>query len=309
MIIYLSEHIDADAVAHLKAKATLVDNLDEIEKIDAMVVRNMQVTEEMLSKAKNLKIVARNGIGVDNIDLAAAKKYGIIVTNTPASNSDSVAELIVGLFIASQRKFYAANKGVRENRFATTAPAELKGNRVGKKVLGQIGMGNVAQKVAKILKNGFDCRAVAYDPFVSAEKAKEMGFEKVETVEEVLDVADMVNISVPLTASTKNLISGKMFDHFKKDAVLVDAARGGIVNEDDLYNALVSGKLKAAACDVFITEPPSTETAAKLLSLENFSATPHIGGDTEEALRAAGQMVVTDIFNVLEGRAPLHRVC
>lgn len=169
-----------------------------------------------------------------------------------------------------------------------------------------MGMGNIAQRIAKILHGGFGVHALGYDPFVSAEEAAARGFEKVDTLEELLERSDMVNINVPLVKSTERMISGKLFDHFKPGAVFINAARGAVIDEEDLYNALASGKLKAAACDTFVQEPPTGEN--KLLSLDNFSATPHIGGNTEESLQKAGTEVVDETLNVLAGRTPIHPV-
>jgi len=138
-------------------------------------------------------------------------------------------------------------------------------------------------------------------PFISVEEVVRRGFEKIDTLEELLERSDLVNINVPLVKSTENMISGKVFDHFKPGAVFVNAAWGGI-NEDDLYDALVFGKLKAAACDTFIVEPPTAEN--RLLSLPNFSVTPHLGGNIEDALRKAGTELTEETMNVLAGKAP-----
>ena len=132
------------------------------------------------------------------------------------------------------------------------------------------------------------------------------GFIKVENLEELLEQSDLVNINVPLVEGTKHLISGKMFDHFKPTALFINAARGEIINETDLYHALVAGKLRAAACDTFVNEPPKADNL--LLSLDNFSATPHIGGNTEEALQRTGMEIVEQTLAVLDGKEPLHAV-
>ena len=153
---------------------------------------------------------------------------------------------------------------------------------------------------------GFGTKVLGYDPFVSAEEAVKRGFKKVDTLEELLEQSDLVNINVPLVKSTTNMISGDLFNHFKPGAVFVNAARGAVISENDLYDALVTGKLKAAACDTFVQEPPTAEN--KLLSLSNFSATPHLGGNTEEALQKAGTEVVEETLNVLAGKAPIHPV-
>ena len=306
MIVYLSEYIDPKATELLKERATVVDNFENIEEIDAIILRNIPVTAEMMDRAKNLKVIGKHGVGVNTIDVAAAKERGIQVIYTPTANADAVAEMTVALFMALERKIYEANVNCRKNVYTGIAPKALIGTEIGGKTLGQIGMGNIAQRIARILRDGFGCHILGYDPFVSAEDAAARGFEKVEKLEELLERSDLVNVNVPLVKSTEGLISGDMFNHFKPGAVFVNAARGAIINEDDLYNALVSGKLKAAACDTFISEPPTAEN--KLLSLDNFSATPHIGGNTGEALARTGMEIVTETLNVLEGKKPIHPV-
>lgn len=304
MVVYLSEYIYPGAVEELKKHATIVDNFDHIEELDAIILRNITVTAEMMDRAKKLKVIAKHGIGCNTIDVPAARERDIQVIYTPTANADSVAELIVGLLIAMQRKLYEANVNCRKGTYTAIAPNSLIGSELRGKTLGQIGMGNIAQRIAQILKNGFGVHALGYDPFISAEDAAKRGFEKVETLEELVERSDMVNLNVPLVKSTENMISGDLFNHFKPTAILINAARGAIVNEDDLYDALLAGKLKAAACDTFAQEPPTGEN--KLLSLENFSATPHIGGSTEESLVRAGTEVVEETLNVLAGKKPIH---
>lgn len=306
MTIYLSEYIYPPAAEKLRQNATVVDNFDHIEEIDAIILRNIPVTAEMMDKAKKLKVIAKHGIGVNTIDVAAAKDRGIQVIYTPTANADSVAEMTVGLFLMMQRRMYEANQKCRRGEFKAIAPSDFMGTEINGKTFGQIGMGNIAQRIARIMSAGFGAHILGYDPFVSAEDAAKRGFEKAETLEELLERSDMVNVNVPLVKSTEGMISGEMFNHFKPNAVFVNAARGAIINEDDLYNALVSGKLKAAACDTFVQEPPTMEN--KLLTLENFSATPHIGGNTEDALRKAGTEVVDETLSVLAGMAPIHPV-
>ncbi|MBR6207941.1 MAG: hydroxyacid dehydrogenase [Oscillospiraceae bacterium] len=306
MTVYLSEYIHPEAAAMLREKAAVVDSFDRPEKIDAIILRNIPVTAGLMDKCKNLKVIGKHGVGVNTIDVDAARERGIQVINTPTANADAVAEMTVALFLALERKLYEANVNCRKGIYTAIAPHTLIGTEIGGKTLGQIGMGNIAQRIAKILREGFGCRILGYDPFVSPEDAAARGFEKVEKLEELLECSDLVNVNVPLVKSTEGLISGEMFNHFKPDAVFVNAARGAIISEDDLYDALVSGKLKAAACDTFLIEPPTA--ANKLLSLENFSATPHIGGNTEEALYRTGMEIVTETLNVLDGKQPLHPV-
>ena len=306
MLVYLSEYIDPDARKVLEENAEIVDNFDRIEEIDAIILRNIPVTAEMMDKAKNLKVIGKHGVGVNTIDVAAAKERGIQVIYTPTANADAVAEMTVALFMALERKICKANDGCRKSEYKKIAPQELIGTELGGKTLGQIGMGNIAQRIARILKNGFGCRILGYDPFISAEDAAARGFEKVEKLEDLIARSDLVNVNVPLVKSTERLISGPVFDCFKPGAVFVNAARGAIISEEDLYNALVSGKLKAAACDTFVNEPATAENP--LLSLDNFIATPHIGGNTEEALARTGMEIVTETLNVLNGKEPVHPV-
>lgn len=306
MIVYLSEYIDPEAEKLLRERATVVDTFDRIEEIDGVILRGASITAEMMDRAKNLKVIAKHGIGCNSIDVAAARERGIQVIYTPTANADSVAELTVALFLLLQRRLYEANKGCREDRFTTIAPRDFLGTEILGKTFGQIGMGNIAQRIAHIMDKGFGVKVLGYDPYVDKEEAARRGFEKVDTLEELLERSDMVNVNVPLVPATTHMISGKMFDHFKPGAIFVNAARGAVIDEEDLYDALVSGKLKAAACDTFVDEPPTR--ANKLLSLPNFSATPHIGGNTHEALRKAGMEVVNETLRVLNGEQPLHPV-
>jgi len=211
------------------------------------------------------------------------------------------------LFLMLERRLYEANVKSREGSFKTKGPADFPGNEINGKTFGQIGMGNIAQRIAYIMGTGFHCKVLGYDPFVSAEDALKRGFEKVETVEELLERSDLVNVNVPLVKSTRNLVSREAMAHFKPGSVFVNAARGEVIDEDALYDALVEGRLRAAACDTFVEEPVSPDN--KLLTLRNFSATPHLGGNTEEALQKTGMQVVRDTLAVLNGDfAAAHRV-
>ena len=306
MVVYLSEYIYPKAAELLRQQATVVDTFDNIEEIDAIIIRGASVTAEMMDRAKKLKVIAKHGIGGNSIDVEAAKQRGIQVIYTPTANADSVAELTVALFLLLQRRLYEANEGCRAGRFTSIAPRDFLGTEILGKTFGQIGMGNIAQRIAHIMNKGFGVKVLGYDPFINAEEAARRGFEKVDSMEELLERSDMVNINVPLVPSTEHMISREMFDHFKPGAVFVNAARGAVIDEDALYDALVSGKLKAAACDTFVNEPPTGEN--KLLSLPNFSATPHIGGNTYEALEKAGMEVVTETLRVLNGEKPIHPV-
>lgn len=307
MSVLLTEYIHPDARALLESKYTVVDNLDHPEEIEAIIVRVLKVDAEVMDKCPNLKVIGKHGVGCNTIDIPEAKKRGITVLNTPLANANSVAELIVALTLDIARNVTRANNEAEAGKFEKVAPASMTGIELSGKTLGLIGTGNIARRAAAILEKGFGMKVLGYDPYVDAEKMAAMGYTKVETVPELIKASDVVNVSVPLTPATKDLISGDTFDSFKKNAILVNAARGGIVNEDDLYEALKAGKLRAAACDAFVTEPPSRATT-KLYELPNFVGTPHIGACAEEALWRMGDEVVREIFKVLEGGEPAHRV-
>lgn len=306
MKVFLNEFIHEDALAKLKSFAEVTDNPDEIVEVDAILLRIFPVPRELMEKAKNLKVIAKHGVGYNTIDIAAAKELGIPVIYTPTANTNSVAELILALMMDISRNITTADKQVRASEIQGVAPAHLTGIEISGKTVGLIGMGNIARRLAEIMKGGFGVDIIGYDPYMSSEQATALGIQKFDTVEEVLEQADIVNVSVPLTEETKNLISGDMFHHFKKNAILVNAARGGIVNEEDLYQHLVKGTLRAAACDAFELEPPTAEN--KLTELDNFVATPHIGANTEEALYRMGMDSVDGIIDVLSGREAKFRV-
>lgn len=307
MTVYLSEYIHPDAEAYLKEHAVVVDSFDKPEEIDAIILRTVPVTRELMDKCKNLKVIGKHGVGVNTIDLEAAKEKGIIVVNTPRANSNSVAELIVALVLDAARNVTLAHEKTRDGAFAKIAPASMTGMEISGKTLGLIGTGNIARLAAQMLHNGFGMKVVGYDPFVDRETMAKMGYEKMDTVPELIAVSDVVNVSVPLTPQTKDLIAGDTFNCFKKGAVLVNAARGGIVNEHDLYEALKAGKLRCAACDAFVTEPPTKENT-NLYELDNFIGTPHIGACAEEALERMGDEVVREVLDILNGGTPVNRV-
>ncbi|WP_105303295.1 hydroxyacid dehydrogenase [Anaerolactibacter massiliensis] len=307
MSVYLSEYINPDSRRYLEEHVKVVDTFDHPEEVEGIILRNIPVTAELMDKLPNLKVISKHGVGCNTIDLDAAKQRGITVINTPGANAGSVAELIVGLILDISRNITAAKEKTEDGNFKKIAPAEMTGMELTGKTLGLVGAGNIARKVADILQGGFRMSVLAYDPYVSEGRMAQYGYEKIESVKELIERSDVVNVSVPLTPETKDLIAGEMFDIFKKGAVLVNAARGGIVNEDDLYEALKTGKLRAAACDAFVTEPP-TRANTRLFELSNFVGTPHIGACAEEALVRMGDESVKECLKVLAGGQPAHRV-
>lgn len=304
MKVFLCESIHPDALALLKSRAEIVSDWDELGQVDAIINRNLKLPREILAKAPRLRVVAVHGTGSDGIDLEYCHEHGITITYVPQLNSDSVSELIVTLTLALLRKIHLADRLVTSGTLSANAPPELFGNELQGKTIGLIGVGDIARRMARIMIHGFGCRVVGYDPYFPTEKAAELGIVRCESLEEMLGQADVVNVSVHLTDSTANMINRETLAFFKPGAVLINASRGGVVDEEALYHALKNGQLAAAACDVWRSEPPTPDNP--LVGLPNVLATPHLGANTDEALRRVGMRMVEDIFLVLDGGQAEH---
>jgi len=304
MKVLITEPISEDAIEMMKREGLEVDvktNLthDELIRIiseyDAIIVRSgTKVTREVIESAKNLKIIGRAGVGVDNIDLDAATERGIIVVNAPGGNTVSAAEHTIGLLFAIARKIPQADRSVKEGKWERKKfmGVELRG-----KTIGIIGLGRVGYEVAKRAR-ALEMEVLAYDPYISEERAKSVG-AKLVSLEELLKKSDFITIHVPKTKETEDLISYKEFEMMKDGVYIINTARGGIVNEKALYDAIVKGKVAGAALDVYEKEPPDPNNP--LLKLENVITTPHIGASTKEAQRSVGIMIAEDIIRFAKG--------
>lgn len=263
--------------------------IEKIANVDVLLVRSQTtVTREVIEAAKNLKLIGRAGVGVDNIDLAAATEHGIIVVNAPDGNTNSAAEHTIAMMTALARyipqAFNTLKNGIWDRK--SYVGVELK-----HKVLGIIGMGRIGVEVAYRAK-GQRMKVIAYDPFLSEERAQELGVTK-GTVDEVCAAADFITVHTPLLPETRNLINKERFAIMKDGVRIINCARGGIINEDDLYDAIVAKKVAGAALDVFITEPA---TDHPLLTLPEVIATPHLGASTIEAQESVAVDVSNDII-------------
>ncbi len=248
---------------------------------DAMTIRSeTKVTKDVLERAEKLKVIVRAGIGVDNIDVIAATAKGVIVMNTPGGNVITTAEHAVSLLLSLCRHI---PQGTATLKKGTWEKKKLVGIEYFGKTLGIVGLGNVGRVVADRAL-GLKMKVIAYDPFITEEVAQKLSVQLV-SFEKCLKESDFVSIHVPLTEQTKNLINQKTLALMKKGAILIQCARGGIVNEDDLYEALKKGHLFGAALDVFVKEPPGNHP---LFTLDNVIATPHLGASTDEAQTKVG---------------------
>jgi len=297
MKAYLSEYIVPSAYKRLAERCEIVDNFDHPEEIDAIITRNVPVNRALMEKAKRLKVISVHGVGRDGIDLKAAEELGIAVTNIPGGNARSVAELAVSFMFCMARQLKRADRGLRQGKWPKPGESSLIGREITGKTLGLVGTGNIAQEIAAMMRGGFGMKVLCWNPRRDAEYCENLGFEKVESLEELFSRSDFVSINVLLTPETEKLISYKAFAAANPELILVNTSRGKVVDEEALYDALVSGKIRAAASDVFWKEPPDKDMP--LLQMDNFVGTIHIGGSTEEALERVGNGAVDNVFKHL----------
>lgn len=269
--------------------------IEVINHYDAVIVRGRtKITEEVLSAAENLKVVGRMGVGVDNIDLQAAKAQGVTVVNCPVATTVSVAELTIGLMLSLIRHIPRANAGMKEGKWLKK---ELKGTELFQKTLGVIGFGNIGEAVGRRAL-AFDMKVLACDPIRPAEEIKSAGAIPVST-DELIEQSDIITMHVPHIKATHYLLNEEAFKRMKDGVRIICAARGGVIDQKALLAALESGKVAGAALDVFEQEPPGEEP---LVMHPNVVCTPHIGAQTAEAQLRAGYDILSEVVAALEDK-------
>ncbi len=307
--ILVTDPLAEDGLERLRraGDVTVVSKLAEAELIrripefDALVVRSeTRVTAPVLEAGRKLRVVGRAGVGVDNIDVPAATRRGILVVNAPRGNVIAAAEHTIALLLSLARWVPQADASVKRGEWTRS---KFVGTEIRGKTLGVIGLGNVGSEVAK-RAHGLEMEVIAYDPVVSAERAELFNVELV-SLNDLLARSDFVTVHVPLVDANRNLLGAPELALMKASARLVNTARGGIVNEAALLDALTTGRLAAAASDVFETEPPGDHP---LLALPNFVATPHIGASTVEAQASVAFDVAEEVAAVLAGDLPRFAV-
>ncbi len=299
--ILIAEKISASAVSQLREPGWIVmtsEQLDgklpaELESADALIVRSaVQADAELLSHAKKLRVIGRAGVGVDNIDLEAATRQGIAVMNTPGANAVAVAEHTLGMMLAMARHLTRADALMHAGRWEKKS---LQGTELRGKTLGIAGLGRVGMEVARRAR-AFGMEIVGHDPFVSVGVAKEQGI-RLASLDELYAVADYITLHVGLTPQTTGMINNAAIKKMKKGVRLVNCARGELVHEADLVQALKEGYVAAAGLDVFVDEPLKQ---SPLLAMENVILTPHIGGSTFEAQEAVGVQIAQQVREYLK---------
>lgn len=273
-----------------------------IGKYDAIITRSgTTIPASLISEPGRLRIIGRAGVGVDNIDIEAASKKGLIVLNAPTGNTLAATELTLGIMLAAARKIPLANDSLKKGKWDRK---KFMGIELYNKTLGIIGLGRIGSNVA-IRAKSFGMKIVAYDPYIKKSKADSLGVILLDNLDDLLREVDIITFHTPLTNTTRNMINAEKIALMKDNVIFVNCARGGIVNETDLYDALKSGKIFAAGVDVFEEEPPESN---RLLELENAFATPHIGANTMEGQEAVSVIIAEQVLNALHGRPYQHAV-
>ena len=269
---------------------------DLIGDAEGVLVGVDRVGEIVLSRCPNLKVVSKHGVGVDNIDLKAAQNYGVVVANAPGTNSVSVAEMAFTLILSLARKLPHFFEQVKNKEWGVTSfGLELEG-----KTIGIVGFGRIGKTVGQFA-NAFRMKVLFFDPFIPADVSP---YQKV-TLEQLFHEADFITLHAPLSDETREMVNDELLALMKKEAYLVNTARGELINEDALYRSLKENRIAGAALDVFTHEPPFE---SPLLSLPNVIATPHISSHTREANLKMGNIAAENIIRVFAGQEPLYRV-
>ena len=294
----LREEFEVDVLLGL----THQELLEKIGDYDGLIVRSAtKVTAEVIERAENLKAIGRAGIGVDNINVEAATKRGILVANAPESNTVAAAEHTLAMMLAAARRIPAADSSLRNGGWNRGA---FKGVEVAEKTLGLVGLGHVGTIVARGAA-GMGMRVLAYDPYVSEDRMRSMNVERAGSLDEIFEHSDFVSLHVPRTPQTAGMVDARVLEKMKASAYLINVARGGIVDETALYNALKEGAIAGAALDVFEEEPA---TDSPLFSLANVVVTPHLGASTAEAQDRAGVTAAEQVASALRGAVPKHAI-
>ncbi len=293
----LSRHAEVDVRTGLKPE----ELVGIIKDYEALVVRSQtRVTAEVIRAGRKLLVIGRAGVGVDNIDVEEATAHAIVVVNAPTGNTVSAAEHTIGLMFALARNIPQANASLKSGQWRRN---DFMGIELRNKTLGLVGLGNVGTEVARRAR-GLEMRVLGYDPFVSPDHARKMQIEPVP-LDQVLREADFISLHVPLNDSTRGIIGARQIAMMKPGACLINAARGGLIDEDALVKAVHEKKIRGAAIDVFVEEPI---TSSILFNEERIIVTPHLGASTVEAQALAARDVAEQIVTVLKGQPARYAV-
>lgn len=297
MKVFLNDEIHQDARALLEKRAEIIEDWERICEADAIIVRKIKIPDYVFKEAKNLKVIGFHGSGINGINLKEAEEHNVDVFAVPGLNARSVAELNITLALDLAHMVSWSSHEIKQGRDMSDGLHRFRGHEISNKTAGIIGMGAVGEMTAKLLINAFQMKVYGYSRSFTYEKAGSLQVEFAGSIDEILKVSDFIFIALPLTGETENLITYEKLRQMKRSAYLINTARGRIVNEDDLCRALENKLIAGAASDVFATEPINPEIP--LVKFDNFIATPHIAGNSEEALYRVGMGVVEGILERL----------
>lgn len=305
--VLLTEPIHEDGVKILEkvAKVEIASSTDEnfltelVPSFNGILIRKAKITKKIIDNAENLEVIAKHGVGVDNIDISAATTKDVKVINAPESNSKAVIEHTILLILATAKNLVFLDNETRKGNFKIrnkVSSLEING-----KTAGLIGLGNIGIKLSHKLKS-LGLNIIGYDPYLSPKKVDKYEIKLVNKVEDLYLKSDIISLHLPLNDKTSNMINEESFSLMKNTAIFINTARGGIVNENDLYKALSSGEIQAAAVDVFANNPPDKNNP--LFQLDNFTCTPHSAALTKESLINMAVESAEGVKDCFEGRRP-----
>jgi D-3-phosphoglycerate dehydrogenase len=275
------------------------------EDADGLMVRVKQISAGDIARARKLRVISKQGVGLDNIDLAAAKAHGIAVCRTPGVNREAVAEMALTLALSVARRVTEFDRRIRAG--GKIERADFLGHESWQKTIGIVGMGNIGTLVARKWRGAFDARIIGYDPYVPTDRWPDLPHhQRAASLEEMLPQVDILSLHLPLTEESRDLIDAVMLALMKPTAIVVNTSRGGIVNEAALYQAISSGKLFGAGFDVFEAEPPTADHP--LTTLPTFVATPHAAAGTIETQVRSSMLVASQLIEALTGGQPLGQI-
>lgn len=308
--VLVTEFIHPAGVDLLKSEFEVIQGSDvsvaglkeTIADVDGVLVRVAPMSREVIEAGRKLKVIAKHGVGTDNIDIPFATEKKIAVCNTPEANSEGVAELAATYMMALARRLRESDIFARTTRWS--GKEQLMGSELQGKTLSIVGTGRIGMRLAEICRLAFGMTVLAYDPYVSAESMAARGVRKVDDVDDLVEGADFVSVHVPLTPATKGIVGAAQFQRMKKSAYLINTSRGPVVDEAALIEALRAGEIAGAGLDVFEQEPPASDNP--LLKMENVIVSPHNGAATFESMERMATHAAAGIIATLNGERPKY---
>lgn len=297
MKVYLNDPIAPSAVERLKKQVELVDSYEHPEELDAIILRQQYCPAEVIRRAVKCRLIQQHGVGLDRIDLEAAREAGIPVKNTPGTNARSVAEYAIAMMLDLSRRLSRIDALTRAAQLPRFGMPETVGSELSGKKLRLVGSGHIAREIAQIARDGFHIEIFCYNPHKTAQELEALGMKPVSELGELFRTCDYVSLHCLLTAESRHMVNEEILRGANPGLILINTARGGLVDEEALFRALKEKRIAAAGLDVFEQQPPPADHP--LFGLDNFLAAMHVAGSTHEALERTGKALVDSVFEAL----------